>query len=689
MAPAPITDFEPDFASPAEWAAMYRACGLQVIPCYAPSEVAKGASWKRPKLSEWTEFQGILVPDPVFARWYGAAGEHSARDNMGILTGQASGNVFVIDLDDQKGPAAGEWWRGILAVHNNGIEPETWRQRTGGGGRQILFQARPDWHAPTNRTCVGVDIRGQGGFAVLPASMHESGQRYAWALGCAPYEIEIATAPEWLLAVVEALVAQHGGDQCGGRRERTAPPGGDYDAFGNRIDGREEEMRDVVWRAVLEWYRECPIKPPEIEWKGRAEAAYLIYERKVKSRLEGGDKTELLEREGRGPTAFREKWRREMAKWGCPKMVEEAAKSNPKSDEAPPEESKIDPKTGEPLPLLLSAEQFVAGFTPPAYLIDGVLQRGYLYSLTARTGHGKTAVAMYIAQAIARGVPMHGREVKAGTVLLLAGENPDDIRARFLVLADAYGFKAEDLKMRFVAGVIDIAARMPEIRAEAEKISDLVLVIVDTAAAFFPGDESNSNSQQGAYARLLRQLTFLPGKPAVLVNCHPIKNASRDNLLPMGGSAFLNEVDGNLTLWATAEKQTTLHWLGKFRGPEFEPITLELEVADSGRVIDAEGRLMPSVVARPISELKQQMEEGRRENEDAMMLRAIAADRNISIAELAKKCGFVSSTGQPMKSTVFRICSQLVEEKLLERRGNKYRITAKGKKEIGWKDTND
>ena len=94
---------------------------------------------------------------------------------------------------------------------------------------------------------------------------------------------------------------------------------------------------------------------------------------------------------------------------------------------------------------------------------------------------------MYVAQSIARGMPMHGREVKAGTVLLLAGENPDDIRARFLVLADAYGFKAEDLKMRFVAGVIDIAAKMPEIRAEAEKINDLVLVIVDTGAAYFPG----------------------------------------------------------------------------------------------------------------------------------------------------------------------------------------------------------
>ena len=53
------------------------------------------------------------------------------------------------------------------------------------------------------------------------------------------------------------------------------------------------------------------------------------------------------------------------------------------------------------------------------------------------------------------------------------------------------------------------------------------------------------------------------------------------------------------------------------------------------------------------------------------------------------KCGFVSSTGLPQKSSVFKICNRLVEEKLLERRGEKYRITPKGKREIGWKDDDD
>ena len=346
--------------------------------------------------------------------------------------------------------------------------------------------------------------------------------------------------------------------------------------------------------------------------------------------------------------------------------------------------------SAQPPPLVLTAEEFVDGFTPPAYLVDGILQRGYLYSLTARTGHGKTAVTMYIAQCVARGQEMHGQTVKAGTVLLLAGENPDDIRARFLVLGDAYGFDAKKIKMRFIAGVVNLEVRMPEIRATADLIDDLVLVIVDTAAAYFPGDDTNSNSQQGAYARLLRELTFLKGKPAVLVNCHPVKNAAKENLLPMGGSAFVNEVDGNLTLWARADKQTTLHWLGKFRGPEFEPMAFELQVMGSDRVKDAEGRLMPSVVAKPMSEMAQEAGERQREYDENRVLRTLHHSPGASISAIAVKCSFVSSDGKPHKSKTQRILKQLLADKMVEQhRGAKYRITKKGKKEIGAGDSDD
>lgn len=446
-------------------------------------------------------------------------------------------------------------------------------------------------------------------------------------------------------------------------------------------------MARVVWASILDHKRENPIgRPSDTEQQLRASVAYSTYERSVVSRLSGAAKTELLEREGRGPTAFLGKWRASMRHWDD-RVAEEAAKPKRQLTPSPaPIDAKptIDPATGKPLPLILTAAEFVAGFTPPAYLVDGILQRGYLYSLTARTGHGKTALAMYMAQCIARGLPMHGREVKSGTVLLLAGENPDDIRARLLVLADAYGFAAESLKMRFVAGVINIEAQLPVIEAAAKGIDDLVLVIVDTAAAYFLGDDANSNALQGGYARLLRRLTFLPGKPAVLVNCHPIKNATQDNLLPMGGSAFVNEVDGNLTLWADGEKQIVLHWLGKFRGPEFEPVAFEIRTAESARVRDAEGRLMPSVIAVPIAESSVEAGEARIETDENRVLEIMAANEDISFASIAIKAGFVNE-GRPSKPKVQRIMRALLAYGFVTQfRNKKYRITKKGEDAIGY-----
>ena len=109
-----------------------------------------------------------------------------------------------------------------------------------------------------------------------------------------------------------------------------------------------------------------------------------------------------------------------------------------------------------PAPLIQSSRLFTCGFTPPDYLIDGLLQRRFLYSLTAPTGGGKTAVALLLASAIARGESIAGREVERGGVLYLAGENPDDIRMRWLAMADKMAFDVDDIDVQFIAGVIPI-----------------------------------------------------------------------------------------------------------------------------------------------------------------------------------------------------------------------------------------
>lgn len=340
---------------------------------------------------------------------------------------------------------------------------------------------------------------------------------------------------------------------------------------------------------------------------------------------------------------------------------------------------------GEAGPLILTQEQFLATFNPPAYLLDGILQRGFLYSLTALTGHGKTALTMLLAHHIAQGKPLHGRDVLPGTVLFLAGENSDSIKARFLVQNDYFKVTPTD-KIRFIDGRINIEELLPQLRAEAEAIDDLVLVIVDTATAYFPGDDVNNNAQQGAYARVLRQLTLLNGKPCVLANGHPVKRAMPDNLIPVGGGHFLNEVDGNLTAHANGEKQVTFHWQGKFRGPEFEPMAFDLVPASSPMVIDARGRVMPSVVAVPVADAAVEASEGKQEADENRILFALEENPRASFQVLATKAGILLENGTPHKSKMHRLLTRLAADKLVVKHRGRYMITEKGKHEIGRDD---
>jgi hypothetical protein len=225
---------------------------------------------------------------------------------------------------------------------------------------------------------------------------------------------------------------------------------------------------------------------------------------------------------------------------------------------------------------------------------------------------------------------------------------------------------------------------MEVIQQQASAIPDLSLVIVDTVAAYFRGDDGNSNAQMGAYARLLRQLTTLPGKPAVIAPAHPIKNAAKDNLLPMGGSAFLNEVDGNLTLWADIQgEQTTLHH-GKIRGPEFEPMMFKLETVHSDRVVNAQGEMMPSVMASPITEFEADAGAAEAETDENVLMGIIGMNKPMSYAQLASKANWIASNGQPSKSKVQKVIDRLKADKFVVMSRQKPRLTSAGRKEIGF-----
>ena len=111
--------------------------------------------------------------------------------------GAVMGAIVAIDIDPQHGGDAG------ALEKNHGPMPRTWRAKTGSGGEHIYFTASSVVRNNRGKLAIGIDVRGQGGFTILPPSLHISGHRYAWQHGCAPDELPLAPLPASIAAALE------------------------------------------------------------------------------------------------------------------------------------------------------------------------------------------------------------------------------------------------------------------------------------------------------------------------------------------------------------------------------------------------------------------------------------------------------------------------------------------------------
>ena len=343
------------------------------------------------------------------------------------------------------------------------------------------------------------------------------------------------------------------------------------------------------------------------------------------------------------------------------------------------------PSQGETLPLIKSSREFVRDFVPPDYLVDGLLQEGItFYSLTGATGAGKTAITLRLAASIAIGAKFAGRDTKKRRVLYLAAENPTDVRMRWIALAQQMDFVADEIEVFFVEGVFKISEMADSLKSEAEKVGgDFGLIVIDTGPVFYEGDDENNRTQQGRHAVTLRELiTIIPGKPAVVVNCHPVKNAAVDNLLPAGGGNFLNQVDGNLTA-AKTDSTTELHTQGKFRGVEFAPMHFLIKTVTHQDVKDSKGRLIPTVICEWISEQTKERFAVQKTSDEDAMLALLRDNPKASIAELAVKMGWKLYSGEPHKTKAARCIESLKKGKLVTiTRAGRFQLMPEGKKAL-------
>jgi hypothetical protein len=333
---------------------------------------------------------------------------------------------------------------------------------------------------------------------------------------------------------------------------------------------------------------------------------------------------------------------------------------------------------------ILPGRDFMATFVPPDYVIDGIVQRGRLYACTAITGHGKTAVWLYLGCMVAIGRKIGTIEVAKGNVIYLAGENPDDLCGRMHAVCHAFGLKRDTLPYVLPSRFPLTADAAEALKREIDALNlEPVLIIVDTAAAFFPGEDDNANVQMGDYGSTLRILTTCQGSPGVVVQAHPVKNADRDNLLPRGGGAFVNELDGNLTLWSDAVgESTTLHWQGKIRGPDFHAIPFVLRPVAIEHLKDRKGRPFVSNVAEIQSQEAADNARAQAISDENAVLYWLNQSPGISQASIAVNAGWVSNEGTPHKGKVNRCLRNLKRDKLARNHRGKWLITTLGKAEL-------
>lgn len=327
-------------------------------------------------------------------------------------------------------------------------------------------------------------------------------------------------------------------------------------------------------------------------------------------------------------------------------------------------------------PLLLDATTWLDQSTPMEWVLDGVIQRGCLYACTAITNHGKTAIGLLLAMHIAAGRKFAGREIAQGKVMILCGENPDGFRSRMRATMESMGMEQGELTglVTVLPHALPLASSVEQILDEARRVpGDYAMVLIDTSVSYYSGDDEDDNLQARTHAWHMRALAELPGHPAIVANCHPTKSADRENLLPRGGGAFLNEIDTNLTVWSEGET-AHLHWHRKKRGPDFDPIPFEFH----GKSIEEHGRKVPTVYAAHITDQRANELKKARTQADDRLLWAMLHHPDCNYAEWATHCGW---NGEQAKSKVFRSMERLKDDKLVVKFRGTLKLTEAGKRE--------
>ncbi|NTW15342.1 MAG: hypothetical protein HGA38_03155 [Candidatus Moranbacteria bacterium] len=215
----------------------YLERGFSVIPIDPKTKKA---------LVPWAEFQKRHPSESEVRDWW----ERYPSANVAVVTGRISGLV-VVDIE------AGGETRGYLP---------TVISKTGGGGWHF-FYAYPEVGEVRNRNRFRemTDIRGEGGYVVMPPSLHASGNRYEWSASfemadLVEFPIEILTSGTSSGDAEKTIREIAEGVGEGERNDAAARYAGHLFAVTNK-----SEWESVAWPKLKAWNEKNRPPLPEEE----------------------------------------------------------------------------------------------------------------------------------------------------------------------------------------------------------------------------------------------------------------------------------------------------------------------------------------------------------------------------------------------------------------------------------------
>jgi hypothetical protein len=254
--------------------------------------------------------------------------------------------------------------------------------------------------------------------------------------------------------------------------------------------------------------------------------------------------------------------------------------------------------------LIYGVSDFINSAKAPEFIVEKVIQRGQIYSFTAKWGHGKTALGLTWAVHIASGRDFAGFRTLRSRVLYLAGENPADVQLRVISICREFNIDIKELEgwlyfsdKAFPINQADVCDYFVK---ELKKAVDqpISLVMVDTGMAYSEMDSDNANETMHKVAVAMRSMAGDIYGASLVVYMHPTQGATAETLRSRGGGAFAGQIDGELLAWQDGGTKQIKFWHStKFRGGGFDAVYFDLKRVELDGFDDNFGNKAVSVVA--------------------------------------------------------------------------------------------